>query len=227
MTQSFQEYSPSTSQVSTTVEIYTNRFKQLEWIFAEAFNVLAATFVSWIAFSLIVYGKQTGKWSEENRLNATKVDVGVVFTLAIFTTICSFIRLATNQAAFNFGYTDRSSLRCEVGTAISYICSTLTMLGFYMFVWFRQRSLYRHPSMEELKKRWLKMLSYMISIYLLLGGLFILACMLITCVSSPQAKAVSKVHVLVNYLFGLATFSFFSKCLVKCSCCLSFYIHFI
>ena len=175
-----QEYSHLTTESSATVEIYTSRFKQLEWILAEAFNVLAATLVSWVTFSLIVYGKQTGKWRKENRLNPTKVDAGVVYTLAILTTICSFLRLVTNQAVFNFGYTDRSPLQCEVGTVISTIFYALTIDGAYMFLWFRQRSLHRHPSMEELKKRWLRILGCMALIFILLGTLSILACMLIT-----------------------------------------------
>ena len=173
MTQPIQEYSHATTQVSTVAEIYANRFKQLDWILAEVFNVLAATLVSWFAFSLIVYGKQIGKWRKENRLNPTKVDAGVVYTFSIFTTICCLLRLAANQALFNFGYTDRSSLPCEVGAIISLACYGLSITGSYIFLWFRQRSLHRHPSIEELNKRWLKRLSCVTFIWLFLGPLLI------------------------------------------------------
>jgi len=192
MTQPVQEYSHATTQVSTKVEIYTNRFKQLEWILAETFNVLAITLVSWLAFSLIVYGKQTGKWRKENRLNPTKVDAGIVYTLAVFATICCFLRLATNQAVFNFGYTDRSSLPCEVGTAISFVWYTLFIIGVYMFLWFRQHSLYRHPSMEEVKKRWLERLGFMNLILIFVGAFFILACLLVTFRYIPTGKGCFK-----------------------------------
>jgi len=111
--------------------------------------VLAANLVSWFALILVVYGKQTGKWRKENRLNPTKVDAGAVYTLAAFTTTCCFLRLAANQAVFNFGYTDKSALRCEVGMVISMVCYTFAILGVCMFLWFRQRFLYRIPSVEK------------------------------------------------------------------------------
>jgi len=177
MTQPVQDYSYATS---TSVEIYTNRFEQLEWIFAETFNVPATILVSWVALSLIAYGQHTDKWRKENRLNPTQIDAGIVYTLAVFTTICGFIRLATNQVVFNFGYTDKSSLRCEVGTAISLVFYFLSTDGSYMFLWFRQRSLYRHPSMEELNKRWMKRLAFITFILILLNPLFLLACTLAT-----------------------------------------------
>jgi len=50
----------------------------MEWILMETFNVLEATFVCWVGFSLIVYGKQTGKWRKVNRYDSTKVNAGAV-----------------------------------------------------------------------------------------------------------------------------------------------------
>jgi len=97
--------------------------------FSRKFNVLAATLVIWFAFSLIIYGKQTGKWRKENRLNPTKFDAGVVHTFFIFTTMCCLVRLAANEYVFNFRYTDRSPLRCEVGSAFSLACYGLSIIG--------------------------------------------------------------------------------------------------
>ena len=47
------------------------------------------------------------------------------------------------------------------------------MFGVYMFLWFRQRSLYEHPSMQEQSKRWLKRFSWMSAIIVVGAGLFI------------------------------------------------------
>jgi len=110
---------------------------------------------------------------KEKQFNSIKADDGPAHSSAVFATISGFLRLMANQVVFNMGYTDQTSLPCEVAVDISIICYSFTMFGAYMFLWFRQRSLYEHPSMQEQSKRWLKRFSWMSAIIVVGGGVFV------------------------------------------------------
>jgi len=155
----------STTQPESSVKGNASRVEQIEWIFGESFNLLAVLYVVWIGLSLIIHGKRTGKWRRENQSNASQFACGKVYTSAVFAAFCSFLRLLANQVAFNVGYTDESSSICEVVVDICFACYTLTIISTYLFLWFRQRSLYQHPAMKFYRKTWLTGLSWISIIF--------------------------------------------------------------
>jgi len=149
-----------------------NRFTQPEWILAEIFNLLSIFCVTWICLSLTVYGFRTGKWQKENRSSSTQVNAGAVYTAAVAAYFFSFFRLLLAQVTFSLGYGDKSSKPCESALDASIAGYVLTSVTVYIFLWFRQRSLYQHPAMQSSSNKRVQCFSWIVIIVIVVGSVF-------------------------------------------------------
>jgi len=149
-----------------------NRFTQPEWILAEIFNLISIFCVTCICLSLAAYGFRTGKWQKENRSSSTQVNAGAVYTAAIAAYLSSLFRLIPDQVAFNLGYGDKSSKPCESAMDASVTGYVLTIVTVYIFLWFRQHSLYQHPAMQSVNNRRVQCFSCITIIVIVVGCVF-------------------------------------------------------
>jgi len=130
---------------------------QLEWYVAEVINSMAIFIVLWVGISLILFGVRTKKWQngQANQLNA-----GNFYTSAVVAIFSPLLRLAADQAVFNLRSSKYySALLCEIVSDLTVAGYVISATCTYIFLWFRQHTLYQHPSMQQLRKRWLVNLS--------------------------------------------------------------------
>jgi len=176
-----------TTPSANVAENYDNKYQQPEWIFCEGFLLFETFIMAWTSLSLFTYGKKTGKFRKENRSCETKVNSGAVYTSAVFATCCSLLRVLSNQVVFLLDYTNGSSLLCETAVDVSITCYALTITSTYMFLWFRQRSLYQHPAKQGFRKSRLHWFSWVTLGFIVCGSFLALLAMII-----PQSTVISR-----------------------------------
>jgi len=163
------------SALAASLEISEwKRFYQVEWIMAEICNVIAILSVIWSASSLVVHGIRTGIWKRENRLDIHKYNAGAVYTCAVIATFCSLLRLIPSQVIFHLGSNNGSPVSCDITINVALQGYSVTVGCTYIFLWFRQRSLYQHPAMKPLQSKWLSCFSWG-SITIIVMGYLVLA----------------------------------------------------
>lgn len=156
---------------NATLNLTGSRFHQPIWIIGEVFNLIFWLAVTWAGLALITYGIRTGKWKRENVYSVAHVNAGAVYTTAVLAILMSYVRLLADQCLFNVGYPGSTPGICEVFADMSVTGYGLTMTCVYVFMWFRQRSLYQHPTMSCVDRPWLQYVNWGTLAFITVGGL--------------------------------------------------------
>nr|CAB3263353.1 uncharacterized protein LOC108951117 [Phallusia mammillata] len=168
----------STLVTSTAIQ-FINKYHQVDWIVATSVNAVSIFLLTWMSFSLLFYGIHHGKWRSGDSNSSTKASAGLVYTFATAAQFLGFIRVFSDLATYNYGYATNTQTGCQdahqMGTA-GYI---ITLSFIYLFLWLRQRTLYKHPILNALYKNWVRIISWtsigVILIGLLVSGILYLA----------------------------------------------------
>jgi len=179
MAQHVQEYSHITTQVSAAAEIYKIRFKQMECILAEVFKCAGSKSCKLVCshFSCL---RETN-WQVEKRksIESNKSRCWSCLHIGCFYNNLLFSSIGSKSSCFQFW------LHRQVGITVwsryghfngllhlcHFRCLHVSLVSTTFSV--------SNSFCGEVKKRWLKTLSFMTLIFILFCALFVLACMFI------------------------------------------------
>lgn len=162
----------SNSTNSTTVQ-FLNKFEQEHWIIAVTINGVCLVFLTWMTFTLVLYGIRTGKWRTDDQSNSFQAsNAGWVYTTAVAAMVSGYLRFCADQAGFSVGFAPGSQPACQSALQASSVGYISTLCLVYIFLWLRQRAFYHHPLLAQKYNNKLKAVSW-ISITVILTGLML------------------------------------------------------
>nr|CAB3262858.1 uncharacterized protein LOC100184227 [Phallusia mammillata] len=147
----------------------TSIFGTTSWITAFTVSLICWFILVWIFACLICYGVRNKKWSIGNG-DSDDRDSLILYTLAVVATSFSIIHTTINIVTYNFGHDEASLQTCVVGVLLSVEFFAFTMSWTYLFLWFRQRAIYKHNLFIHLYTPLVRVISWL-SIFLMLLGI--------------------------------------------------------
>ena len=137
-------------------ETSNNASKSLQ-ITAQIVNILNFSFCLWVFLSLKKFVKHKNKLMIASNNLRRKIIV-----LSACTPIVPLIRILSSQAVLSLSWfiSKRNDRICEIVVDTSIVLYYIALLPVFIFLWVKQRFLYKQPSMRHLNTIKLKILSY-------------------------------------------------------------------
>jgi len=156
-----------------TISEAENLIFKFSWIPAQISTVLVFCGSMWAFLSLLKYGFDNNKFKR----NAKNIKQANLMILALLTPLITMIRTLSIQGLLIIFYVYEENATtvdhaCEVVADLSiflFLCATWPT---YIFLYYRQRMLYKQPSLKHLNNKRVRFFSYLFIFFIICGGSF-------------------------------------------------------
>lgn len=155
----------STMQENSTHLSPNRRFGQTPWLVATILGTICFFMATWICISLLCYGFQHRKFSKSKR-------GFVLYLCATAAGLMSLAFISCILVSINLGFAHDESQACNVMTKVSVEMLVMSTSCVYLFLWVKQVSLYQSPALDHLRHKWIKAMSYMSILLMVVGQQF-------------------------------------------------------
>ena len=107
----------------------------------KAINIVVLVLELWFLLCMVFYGTKTRRWTQQFR--ASSLNNGAVY---IACTVVIILQLPQMIETLIFLGRERE---CELHGKINSLANSLSSNSFYVFIWIRQRIIYRHPFVKD------------------------------------------------------------------------------
>lgn len=162
----------------TTTQFYDY---ELEWIFCEALTIPFALLALYLTITQIFFSirkqkaimpgrrissSSTSASNRQSSANASQQHVLVLNLLLIFSSFCALCRAGID---FRLAYGRFNDFGCDLAIKFKLAFYALGIIASYMVLWLRQRIFYQNPRLVHLSSRFVRFLSWSMSIFIIVG----------------------------------------------------------
>ena len=143
----------------TTTIVFNYPNRTLFWWISLVVNWILIILSLYLFFSMIHYGKRTGKWKRTRKSKLEKLNSGRIYISILLCAFCCLFRLTISQVFFYVGFNVHKQWECKIEMILSTIAYLMVQLSFYLFLWFRQRVFYANDMLSVAYRKSVKYLS--------------------------------------------------------------------
>nr|CAB3262857.1 uncharacterized protein LOC100184227 [Phallusia mammillata] len=148
---------------NATTEPVPMVYESMTWIIATSVGTLSLTATTWMLLVLCWYGIKHNKFSKSDHSSY------LLYTTACTAAVLTFLLQALNEVAFNVGYSAGTDEVCNVITKLTVQVYVEATSFVYLFLWVKQYCLYQTSLLSHLYKDWIKRVSYLSIVLMVLG----------------------------------------------------------
>lgn len=180
---SFDEASAATSLSNTTNE--PHNIDDKFWIFTAVTPPISAVALYICITQILFCIAKSNLWQRKRNPNNLKrlqrsINDGDIETsyanvlnaMSAFGTACAFLRPAVD---FRLILSNHDDLGCDLSMKFKLACHISALLCIYLILWLRQRIFYHHPRLKHLTSKFVRFVSFTMSIVIICGLLLTLA----------------------------------------------------
>ena len=177
------------------------------WVATLAINLSLICVCIWLAITIGAYGFKSGKFRRQRKADFSG---GLILKLLFLSALTIIPRLVSTLVVALVGFEtgSKNDYICEVAEDVSIGAYYVALLPAYLFLWFRQRSLYLQPSIERLYTVTIKCFSWGCLIFLITAGIGIIIIFVLPLAyqASPRGcilREEEEENVLAFYVFSI------------------------